>query len=123
MAVPPKRLPTCKRRCGPCGKIGRRLPVAVCGHKRILGKAAETKIGGGEGIFGKGALERFCRRRAQPAMALCSTILRKSTAPGSPVPLSTGLAIRKKKFKPIITGSEVSPIQASDTAVGLCLAV
>jgi hypothetical protein len=47
---------------------------------------------------------------------------RKSTAPGSPVSLSTRLSMRKERLKLIVTGSNVSPMRASDAAVCFCLA-
>jgi len=62
------------------------------------------------------------REIIQATMPLCSTISRKSTWPGSPVSLSTRLSIRKERLKPIVTGSKVLPLGASDAAEGFCLA-
>ena len=47
---------------------------------------------------------------------------RKSTAPESPVSLSTRLSMRKEWLNVGVTAYSVSPMRVSDAAVGFCLA-
>jgi hypothetical protein len=64
----------------------------------------------------------FRRATIHGTMPLRSRISRNTPAPGSPASRSTLLSIRSERLKPGVTGCSVSPMRASDAAVGFCLA-